>query len=122
MTRTIRAFMLFQAATFVTAAAIHGGLLIGGYEHREARIAESIIAIALLIGVVVSWMKPAWTRTAGLTAQGFALFWTLVGLGTIVAGIGPQSPADIVYHIAIIAVLLWGLAVTYRSKVKEYQR
>ena len=50
MAQVIRRFLLVEAATFMTAAAIHGGWLISGYEHREARIAESIIAAVLLGG------------------------------------------------------------------------
>jgi hypothetical protein len=50
MAQVVRRFLLVEAAAFITAAAIHGGWLIGGYEHREARIAESIIAAVLLGG------------------------------------------------------------------------
>ena len=102
MAQVIRRFLLVEAATFITAAAIHGGWLISGYEHREARIAESIIAAVLLGGAAVAWAKPARTRAAGLFGQGFALFWTLVG---------PRTGPDILYHIAIVAVLVWGIVV-----------
>ena len=66
MAQVIRRFLLVEAATFITAAAIHGGGLISGYEHREARIAESIIAAVLLGGAAVAWAKPARTSAAGL--------------------------------------------------------
>ena len=115
----VRRYMLVEAATFVVAAAIHGGFLISGYEHREARIAETAIAVVLLGGVTLSWIRPALTRTAGLAAQGFALFWTLVGIATIVLGIGPRTPGDIAYHIAIVAVLVRGLLVARRARIPE---
>jgi hypothetical protein len=111
MAQVIRRFLLVEAATFITAAAIHGGWLISGYEHREARIAESIIAAVLLGGAAVAWAKPARTRAAGLFGQGFALFWTLVGVIMIAVGVGPRTGTDILYHIAIIAVLVWGIVV-----------
>ena len=119
MAQVIRTFLIAEAATFVIAAIIHGGWLVTGYEHHEARVAESIIAAVLLGGAALTWLRPMWTRAAGLFAQGFALFWTLVGIGTIVAGIGPQTPLDIVYHIAIVSVLVWGLAVARRARVPQ---
>ena len=117
MAQVVRRFLLVEAATFITAAAIHAGWLIGGYEHREARIAESIIAAVLVGGAAIAWARPTWTRGAGLFAQGFALFWTLVGITTIAVGVGPHTGPDILYHIAIVAVLLWGLTVTRRARV-----
>jgi hypothetical protein len=119
MVRVIRSFMLVEAASFIVAAAIHGGFLISGYDHREARIAETAIALVLVGGVMLSWVRPAWTRTAGLTSQGFALFWTLVGIFTIAIGVGPRTVPDVAYHIAIVAVLGWGLVITRRARIAE---
>jgi len=48
MSPKIRVFLLFEAATFVADSLIHSGALIGGYEHRQARIAEGVIANRLL--------------------------------------------------------------------------
>jgi hypothetical protein len=48
MTGTIRLLMLFEAATFVAACLIHSGWLVAGYQHPQARIAEGVIALALL--------------------------------------------------------------------------
>jgi hypothetical protein len=118
MAQVVRRFLLVEAATFITAAAIHGGWLISGYEHREARIAESIIAVVLLGGAAIAWARPAWTRTVGLFAQGFALFFTLVGVTMIAVGVGPRTGPDILYHIAIVAVLVWGIVVARRAGVR----
>jgi hypothetical protein len=117
MAQVVRSFLLVEAATFITAAAIHAGWLIRGYEHREARIAESIIAAVLLGGAVVTWLRPVWARAAGLISQGFALFLTLVGITTIAVGIGPRTLLDILYHMAIVAVLVWGLTETRKIRV-----
>jgi hypothetical protein len=46
-----------------------------------------------------------------------ALFGTLVGIFTIAIGIGPRSLLDIGYHIAIVAVLAWGLLVAWRARI-----
>jgi hypothetical protein len=107
--------MVLEALTFLAPAAIHAGFLVGGYEHREARNAETIIAAVLLAGAAFASV-PRWTRRAALAAQGFALALTCVGIGTIIAGIGPRSFADILYHIAIVAVLVYGLIVAARSR------
>ena len=119
MASTIRLYMLVEAATFTVAAAIHGGVLVSGYEHREARIAETAIVLALLGGVALSWTGPALTRTAGLAAQGFALFWTLVGIGTIIAGIGPRTVPDVAYHVAVVGLLVRGLVVAHGLRIRQ---
>lgn len=109
MTRTIRRLMLVEAGFFALAALIHAGAIVPGYEHREARIAETLIAVVLLVGLAAGWARPVWTRGASLAAQGFALFGTLVGIFTIVVGVGPRTVPDVVYHIGIVILLMWGL-------------
>ncbi len=61
--------------------------------------------------LVLSWIRPSWTRKAGIAAQGFALVGTRVGVFTIIVGVGPCTTPDVVYHIGIVAGLLWGLTV-----------
>jgi len=114
MRREIRVLLFFEAATFVFASLIHSGVLITGYEHPKARIPEGIIAVVLLLAAVSIWIRPEWTRKAGLAAQAFAFLGTLIGLFTVVIGIGPNTIPDIVYHFAIIAVLVSGLIFTDR--------
>lgn len=115
MRQSIRYFLLVEAAAFAVAAFIHGGFVIDGYQHREARIAESVIAAVLFVGLVVSFANPALSRAAGLAAQGFALLGTLIGIFTIIIGVGPRTAADIVYHIGIVVVLVLGLFVAVRT-------
>jgi hypothetical protein len=112
LVRRVRLLLLFEAATFLIAAAIHGGWLISGYEHREAQIAETVIAVVLLGGLAMSWIVS--TRAAGLAAQGFALLGTLVGISTIAVGVGPRTTPDILYHLGIVIVLVYGLIVAWR--------
>lgn len=115
MERSIRIFLLVEAAAFLAAASIHLGFWSIGYENRQAGIAESVIAAVLLVGLVWSGLRPASTRRAGRMAQGFALFGTLVGMVTIAIGVGPRTVPDIAYHVAILAVLAWGLVVASRA-------
>jgi hypothetical protein len=114
--RTIRLFILVEAVSFVAFALIHSGFLIAGHEHLQARIAEGVIGTVLIIGLILSFVKPAWTRWVGIVVQGFALLGTLVGLFTIVIGIGPRTTLDLIYHPLIIAILIWGLILAARAR------
>lgn len=82
-----------------------------GYEHREAFIAESVIAVVLLLGLLVTRIAPNQAFFAAIAAQGFALLGTAVGLFTIVIGIGPRSVPDVIYHVGIVLVLISGFVV-----------
>jgi hypothetical protein len=117
MTQATRLFLLFEAAAFMVAALIHAGILIQGYEHAQAHVAESIIAAVLFGGLLLTLFIPAWTRRAALIVQGFALIGTLIGLFTIIVGVGPRTVPDVVYHVAIAAVLIWGLVTARRVPV-----
>lgn len=105
----LRTLLLVEAIAFALAAMVHFGVLVHGYEHDKARIAESIIALALLAGLAVSLLRPALTRDAALAAQGFALLGTFVGLFTIIIGVGPRTVPDVIFHILIIVLLIFGL-------------
>lgn len=113
---TIRLLLLAQVALFAAASLLHGGSLLAGYEHREARIAESVIALVLLAGLVASWVRPTWTRRAALLAQAFALLGTLVGAFVIAIGVGPRTVLDIALHAAMLILLVWGLVVAGRAR------
>jgi heme A synthase len=102
--------MLFEAATFAAAAAIHFGALVDGYGHRDAGTAESVIAVVLLAGLALTWSRPPWPRRAAIGAQAFAILGVLVGLLTIAVGVGPRTVPDVAYHLGILAVLVVGLA------------
>ncbi len=116
MTRAIRLFVLFEGAAFITAALTHFGILMTGYEHQKAGRAESVIGIVLLLGLALTWIRPASTRGIGLAVQGFALLGTLVGIFTIIIGIGPRTAPDIAYHFVIVIVLVSGLVAAARAR------
>src|SRR5205807_8444672 len=92
--RTIRFFLLFEAATFVVAALSHFGILVSGYEHRAAGTAESVIAGVLLGGWATTWVGPGSSRGLGLAAQTVVLLGTLVGLIMIAIGGGHRPVPD----------------------------
>ncbi|HEY7472984.1 MAG TPA: hypothetical protein VIE68_11615 [Gemmatimonadota bacterium] len=114
--RAIQRFLRLEALAFAVASLIHGGILLRGYQHHEAHVAEAVIAVVLLLALIVTWVRPAWSRAAGLFGQGFALLGTLVGMFTIAVGVGPRTVPDVVYHVAIVAVLVWGLVVAWRAR------
>lgn len=111
----VRLFLLGEGLSFVAASLVHAGVLLSGHEHPQAKIAEWLIAVVLLAGLVLSWLRPAATLPAGLAAQGFALLGTLVGLLTIAGGVGPRSALDLAFHAGILLVLICGLALTWRA-------
>ncbi len=114
--RAVRLLLLLEGASFVVAGLVHRGVLVHGYEHHEASIAETVIGVVLLAGVVLTWILPARVRTIGLAAQAFALLGTLVGAFTIAVGVGPRTPPDIAYHVSILAVLIAGLVLVTRTR------
>ena len=115
MPHTIRLFLLLEGASFVLAGLVHFGVLAGGYEHRSAGTAESVIGAVLLVALALTWALPARTRTIGMVAQAFALLGTLVGAFTIAIGVGPRTTPDLVFHAAILLALAWGLVVAARA-------
>ncbi|WP_454905263.1 hypothetical protein [Variovorax gossypii] len=114
--RIARAWMLAEALTLGVASTVHAGYLVPGHAHAHARIAEAVIATVLVLASVETWLRPAHARRAAIFGQGFALLGTLVGLGTIVAGIGPGSTGDVVYHALLLAILVAGLTWAVRCR------
>ncbi|MFY3742521.1 hypothetical protein ACOQFB_01330 [Anaeromyxobacter sp. Red801] len=112
----LRLLMSLEAAAFLAAALVHAGILVGGYEHPKARVAETVIALVLLAGVGWSLLRPDRSRRAAVASQGFALVGTLVGLFTIAVGVGPRTAPDLAFHAGILAVLTAGLLAALRAR------
>jgi hypothetical protein len=108
----LQRFLGVEAAAFAAASLVHAGVLIDGYQHRQASIAEGVIAVVLILGLVVSLVRPQMSRAAGLGAQGFALLGTFVGITMISIGVGPQSVFDVALHVCFVTLLVAGLIVT----------
>lgn len=104
-----RVLVAIEAASFALASLIHSGVLMSGYEHRQARVAEGVIAVVLFAGLTSTWGWPAHARSVLFGAQLFALVGTLVGVFTIAIGVGPRSVPDLAYHATILPVLACGL-------------
>ena len=116
MRQIIRLMLAIEAPCFIAAGVIHSGLLVAVDIHHQAAIAESVIGAVLLISLALTWIWPNQTWLIGLIVQAFATLGTLVGVYTIIVGFGPRGAADLVFHIAILVVLGWGLVTTTRFR------
>lgn len=114
--RTVRAFLGIEAASFFLAAAVHAGVLVHGYEHREAMIAESVIGTVLLVGFAMTRVRSRSLFPIAASVQAFALAGTLIGIWTMIVGVGPRTLPDIVYHAIIVVVLLIGIGLAWQSR------
>jgi hypothetical protein len=112
---TVRGFLLLQIAIFLSLVSIHFGLLIGGYRHRDAGTAESVIAAVLVAGLLLTWTPPPWRRRAATAVQSFGILGVVVGLATIAIGIGPRTLLDLTLNGALLLTLIVGLAGTLRK-------
>lgn len=114
-----RVLLLCEGLSFVIAALTHFGVLFEGYAHRQASIAESVIAVVLLAGLGGTWVWPARTRLISLIVQAFALLGTLVGGFTIMIGVGPRMLPEGIYHLAILALLVCGLVFAAKGDQRQ---
>lgn len=119
MKRTIRALLGVETVSFLLAATVHAGILIRGYKHHQAMIAESVIGIILIGGLVITWIRPRSMSTVAAGVQAFALLGTFVGIWTMIVGVGPRTALDIVYHVYIVVVLVIGLSLAWRARGTE---
>jgi hypothetical protein len=108
--------MLVEMITFIIAALVHFGILPAGYDHRNAGIAETVLAVVLATGLAFSLGRPRSAVAAGLWAQGIALVGTIVGIITIAIGVGPGTIPDVAYHVTIVVVLAAGLVIASRAR------
>jgi hypothetical protein len=107
VSRDIGIAMAAEAATFLTASAIHFGV---GFD--DAAVPELVIAVVMGLASTAVLMRRTGNRTVALAATAFATFGTIVGL-TIIAT-GRQDAPDLAYHSAILVALVVTLAVMLR--------
>lgn len=113
MHRVLRRFLSVQFALFALGVLVH--TFVSSHQHGRAATAETVIGLVLLAGLVATFVVPARARAMAVAVQGFALLGTMVGIVTIVVGIGPRSAFDFVLHGTMIATLVAGLAAARRS-------
>jgi hypothetical protein len=113
MTRALRRIMAVAAVSLLAVAALHAGLVIPG-RFDDAAIYEAGVAAVLFVGLGVTFLGPAWARWGGLVATVLALAGATVGLYMALRGLAPNTVLDIVYHVALIALLLAAIVVAWR--------
>lgn len=113
MTDALRWIMAAAALSLVVVAALHAGLIIPG-PSNDAAMYETGVAGVLILGLALTFIGPAWARWGGLVATALALAGASIGLYVALRGLGPNTVPDIVYHVALIALLLVGIAVAWR--------
>ena len=113
MIGTLRGIMVLAAASLLVAAALHTGLVIEG-PTDQAAMYETGVAVVLLIGLGLTFIGPALARWGGLAALVLALAGASIGLYLALRGLGPNTPLDIAYHFALVALLLFGITVAWR--------
>ena len=105
--------MALGALSLLVAAALHAGLIIPG-PFNDAAMYETGVATLMLVGLALTFIGPAWARWGGLAATVLALAGASIGLYMALGGLGPNTVPEIVYHVALIALLLVGIAVAWR--------
>jgi hypothetical protein len=118
MTSALRLTLAAAALSLLVAAGLHAGLIIPG-RFDEAAMYETGVAVVLLVGLWLTFVGPAWARWGGLAASIVALAGASIGLYMAVRGFAPNTALDIVYHVALIALLLAGIAVAWRVPARR---
>jgi hypothetical protein len=116
---TVRSFLLVQIAMFLVLVTIHFGWLIDGYGHPAAGTTESVIAVVLLFGLLLTWTPLPWRQRAATAAQSFGALGVLVGLFTFALGIGPRTIVDLSLNLILLPTLIAGLVLTKRAAGHE---
>lgn len=111
-----KTLLAFEAVLFITASLVHAGVILPGFEHARAATAEGVIGAALALGVVGCFVLPQRVREIALATQAFALLGTMIGLFTVIIGIGPRTTPDYLFHTALLVTLAAGLAWFYRPQ------
>ena len=114
--KATRVLLLFEAIAFAVAGLVHSGVIPDDpYTHYRAAVAESAIAVILLIGWAFTFFRFPVARGAAITVQALALLGTIAGMVVTVLGIGPQTLPDTVFQLAMLLVLMGGLIAFARA-------
>ena len=114
--RQIALVMVAVAASLAVASTLHlSGAVASGpkpYDATDAGIAEGIIGAALVAGAVALWRAPGRGRPFAIGATVLTIVGFLVGLNFTAR---PGHTPDLVYHLAVLPILVATLVVLVRS-------
>lgn len=103
------------AISLLVAAALHTGIVIPG-PFDTAAYYETGIAVILLVGLGLTFVAPTAARWIGLVALAISFAGSCIGLYLAIRGLGPNTVPDIVYHVALVGLLVIGLVVAWRTE------
>lgn len=113
--QALRGLLLVEAASLLVAAALHAGIVIRG-PFEQAAIYEGSLGVIVAIALGLTFLAPGSAGLLGLAAQALTLAGASLGLYLALLGVAPNTPLDIVYHVALIGLLVVGLGVAWRAR------
>ena len=69
----LQTFLAVETVAFAVASLVHAGFVIPGYGHRNAHIAETVLAIVLFTGLATTVVAPEHARRSALVTQAIAV-------------------------------------------------
>jgi hypothetical protein len=108
-------YLMVEVLLFSFAALAHGGVIMPGHENARLATIETVTAVVLGAGLIMSFVSPAQTRLVALVTQGLALLGVLAGGLLMVAALAPRGLADIVVLAIMLITLVLGLLVAKRG-------
>jgi hypothetical protein len=112
--RDIRLLLAIEAIGLAGAALLH--LPPSGDPAQSPSIYEGTISVVLFVALALAVARPSWAAWIALLSQAFALLGASIGLYLAVRGVGPNSAADLAFHVAIVVLLIWGLIMAWQSR------
>ena len=85
-----------------------------GDERYQAAYFETTFAAVLGIGLALTFAGPGLAQWGGLVCVLLALGGASIGLFLALRGIAPNTLPDLVYHVALVVLLVAGLVVAWR--------
>jgi hypothetical protein len=110
---SLRWLAAVEAASFFFFALLHLGIRILPVSEPKilpATVVETTAGVALAVCAYGAFAGKSWARGALVAATAGSVAGVLLGIAALAAGRGPQSTLNFVYHRAMVAVLLGGLA------------
>lgn len=114
----LRVLIAVSALSLIVASLIHLEVLFQGYGHQDAGTAEAVIGAVMLIGLPFTLLSGRSGWLAGVALLAFGLAGTLIGVFTIIVGVGPRTVPDIIYHVVLLTLLVLGLLLAWRIRAR----
>jgi hypothetical protein len=108
-------YLMVEVLLFAFAALAHGGVIMPGHESSRLATMETVVAVILGAGVIMSFVSPAQTRMVALITQGTALAGVIAGFVMVALAIDARTLADLVVLVIMLITVTLGLLVAKRG-------